>query len=493
MGSAAVEQWVDGPAASGGWVDGRVPAPAPEKESYLGGLYASTVGPLAQAAHHPIDALEGMAKAAIGTEDLNEIARLVKSGDYKQAALRVGKWAHEGPAGRAAHGIVDPVVMDLQQENYAGAGGRLTGAALTLGLPVAAETEAGGAALNAVKSGAQTAARAVARSADVIDPSVTGVFSPRLANFQRVLIRAGQATAPEEGAIMPAPSPAVRPPLPNSPTPPTATAPVWRRYAPGTSSPLVNAYETAPEATPPMWPRTPAAESAPTVEAAPQITREVLDSIAAQMGYRKGFASVPADGQQVIKNLAEAALKRPPRAQVDAAPPQPVPVTAAAAPGPQLVPSPATLRSASVADIQRQLAEEMLKSGNATPEMLGDPTAIEEAPPPQPKPKVTPIRDMKTAMRDLPPGAPKAIADANYAADQDPVQAGAVYEAAGRAAKAQNLSRMLYDEGMTVRKVSKWDSDAWAAAAKDRGMPRFSIESQGEVIDALKKLEKKVK
>ena len=96
-------------------------------------------------------------------------------------------------------------------------------------------------------------------------------------------------------------------------------------------------------------------------------------------------------------------------------------------------------------------------------------------------------------MRDLPPGTPNKIADANYAANQEPKQAGAVYEAAGRATKAQNLSQMLYDEGMTARKVAKWDGKAWEAAAKDRGMPVFSAESQGEVIDALKKLEKKVK
>lgn len=108
-----------------------------------------------------------------------------------------------------------------------------------------------------------------------------------------------------------------------------------------------------------------------------------------------------------------------------------------------------------------------------------------------------PDEDLQAMMRNLPPGAPKAIADANYAADQEPVQAGKVYQAAGRAAKSQALSQMLYDEGVTAQKVAKWSPDAWLRAAQDRGLLErgapFSKTSQGEVIQALKSLEGTVK
>jgi len=104
---------------------------------------------------------------------------------------------------------------------------------------------------------------------------------------------------------------------------------------------------------------------------------------------------------------------------------------------------------------------------------------------------------LKMAMRDLPVGAPKAIAKANYAGNQEPAQAAAVYDAAGRANKAQILSTMLHDEGITAQKVSKWSADAWLKAAQDRGLldkhQPFSVASQGEVIDALKRLEGKIR
>ena len=163
------------------------------------------------------------------------------------------------------------------------------------------------------------------------------------------------------------------------------------------------------------------------------------------------------------------------------------PAPTAAAPAPEVVPpasAPLVNGRASVAEQLREAMAPGVKPGEGGVATI----APEPAPSDLPDPKA-----LKKAMRDLPPGTPNKIADANYAANQEPKQAGMVYEAAGRATKAQNLSQMLYDEGMTARKVAKWDGKAWEAAAKDRGMPLFSTESQGEVIDALKKLEKKVK
>ena len=218
--------------------------------------------------------------------------------------------------------------------------------------------------------------------------------------------------------------------------------------------------------------------------APPAVTPEILNQIAAQMGYKKGFAAVPADGQQIIRNLAEAATKTPPKPRAAASRCG----LAQAAPPPAAVVPPASAPlvngRASIAEQLREAMAPGVKPGEGGVATI----APEPAPSELPDPKA-----LKQAMRDLPPGTPNKIADANYAANQEPKQDGMVYEAAGRATKAQNLSQMLYDEGMTARKVAKWDGKAWEAAAKDRGMPLFSTESQGEVIDALKKLEKKVK
>lgn len=139
-------------------------------EGYLGGLYKSTVGPAVDLAKglatHPIDTVAGIGKAVIGTQDLDDIAKAVKDGNYKDAALRVGKWAQEGPGGRMAHGIVDPVVTDLQKGDYAGAAGRATGVVLTLGAPALAEADvlpAAGDVAAAVKGAASGAYEAATK------------------------------------------------------------------------------------------------------------------------------------------------------------------------------------------------------------------------------------------------------------------------------------------------------------------------------------------
>ncbi len=215
-----------------------------------------------------------------------------------------------------------------------------------------------------------------------------------------------------------------------------------------------------------------------------------LDAAAQKMGL-KSFADIPKEQQPLVVNLtrvemqrlaqqASATALRPaavPEPQTTA--PQPIAKPAEAAPPVSARPDPKAIITKS--DIaKRALADEMLKSGSATPEMMTDPT-------------VPDAKALKTLMRDLPPGGPKAIANANYAGNQEPAQAAAVYEAAGRAAKSQALSQMLYDEGLSSRQVARWSPKAWDAAANDRGMPTaFSKESQGEVIQMLRKLEKTV-
>lgn len=212
----------------------------------------------------------------------------------------------------------------------------------------------------------------------------------------------------------------------------------------------------------------------PPAVAPPAANAELLDAISRDQAG-KPFAKLTPAGQATVRLIAQ---------HVEAEPAtQPPPVVSqpvAVAPAP-----PAPTAIITKADIaKRALAEEMLKSGSATPEMLGDPGG---------QPVVPDAAALKTIMRDLPPGGPKAIANANYAGNQEPAQAAAVYEAAGRATKSQALSQMLYDEGLSSTKVARWSQKAWDAATNDRGLPTaFSKESQGEVIQMLRKLEKTV-
>lgn len=205
----------------------------------------------------------------------------------------------------------------------------------------------------------------------------------------------------------------------------------------------------------------------PADAAPPAADIDLLNEISqAQAG--KPFAKLTLQGQSTVKMLAAHVVEDIPAqtAPVVSQPPAPT----------------ALITKADIA--KRALADEMLKSGSATPEMLGEPGA---------EPMVPDAKALKTLMRDLPTGGPRAIAKANYAGNQEPAQAAAVYEAAGRAEKSQALSQMLYDEGLSSRQVARWSPKAWEAAAGDRGMPTaFSKESQGEVIQMLRKMEKTI-
>lgn len=145
-------------------------------------------------------------------------------------------------------------------------------------------------------------------------------------------------------------------------------------------------------------------------------------------------------------------------------------------------PGKTALRTPEQRSAAQALADEMIKHGSATPEMLADPanTAVDV---PDPK-------ELGDIMRDLPPGAPKAIAKANYAGNQEPQQAAAVYDAAGRAAKSQNLATMFHDEGLASKEIANWDIKTLNAAARDRGMQTpFSMKSFGELVQQLRKME----
>ena len=120
--------------------------------------------------------------------------------------------------------VVGPMLAAADQQlgagNLAGAAGTVAGAALPFaagaagakagaGVPAeipetAAVTTPGqvGAATRAVnQSGLRTmAGKAATAVSDVVDPNITGIFSPRLANIQRTLGRVGKALTPQEAA-----------------------------------------------------------------------------------------------------------------------------------------------------------------------------------------------------------------------------------------------------------------------------------------------------
>lgn len=136
--------------------------------------------------------------------------------------------------------------------------------------------------------------------------------------------------------------------------------------------------------------------------------------------------------------------------------------------GNELVPDKA--RSLSIAE---QLRDEMLKTGNASPENLEDPLK-------------SGLRDM---MREIPQGAHKSVADANYAGNQEPATAGAVYEAAARADKANKLADALHKGGIPSADAARMDPDHWEMLSKGLGVKTPSKASIGEALFRLQRLE----
>jgi len=99
------------------------------------GLYESTVGPAVQAISHPIDTAVGMAKQVFGLPELQQVHQHIANGDFGAGALKLLEYAQQGPQGRMARDIVQPMAQDVKEGNYAGAAGRGVGTALTLGAP----------------------------------------------------------------------------------------------------------------------------------------------------------------------------------------------------------------------------------------------------------------------------------------------------------------------------------------------------------------------
>ena len=237
---------------------------------------------------------------------------------------------------------------------------------------------------------------------------------------------------------------------------------------------LVNAIRTAPEMTP---------------EQVAAFTREEPSA-----GASTRPSSIPANSLPDYGPLMDAA-SRPswePGPPGTPAPPErwePAPQTQTAPAAPATQAKPATLipvaplRRTTAGtevppDLARQLADEMLKQGTITAEHLKPPVI-------EPGGSVTAEGQSALAdtMRELPPGSRVPVAKATYAggAVDDSELAGAVYEAAHRAERAEKLANILIQHGVTAGDVPNISPEHWEALSKSIGINPPSTKTIAEV------------
>ncbi len=132
--------------------------------------------------------------------------------------------------------------------------------------------------------------------------------------------------------------------------------------------------------------------------------------------------------------------------------------------------------------IAEQLRAEMLKNG------YSDPAPAPAEAPVTAEGKVA-IRDM---MREVPGGAGKKVADANYAGNQDPAIAGAAYEAGNRADNAAKLANALHAGGISHESLSGLTAAEFRSHLKpladSLGVKSLSKETIGETLFRLQRL-----
>ncbi len=437
------------------------------EDDFKKGNYTQALNNGAAAALHFVNYL------APGGSAMEDIATDFQNGDHARGLLKTAGLASTVLAQQKAPAVRDTLTdPELPGNIAAGAKGAVRGAIDAgtadahfrgISVPggnVMAGAVGGGAAARAL--GLPTEAGAiVGGAAPIVRGAVTGAKSAlatRAAEQAAALSRSAEA-APAPGAPRALLTGTVV-------TPPPPDASFVRSVPLAEANPQMAAQVGAPPPAP-----------VPTYEGVPV---PALNEMAVKSGFKE-FAEVPKDYQPILANLTRVELEK------QAAPTpttQPAPVVSRPAPTSEITPRPVISRPApgapmSKADLaKRALADEMVKNGTATPEMLKAPADL-------PDPEA--VADM---MRDLPAGAPKAIAKANYAGNQEPRQAGIVYDAAGRAAKSQNLATMLYDEGAKSKDIANWDLKKLNAEAKMRGMDKaFSMKSFGEIVQQLRKME----
>lgn len=148
--------------------------------------------------------------------------------------------------------------------------------------------------------------------------------------------------------------------------------------------------------------------------------------------------------------------------------------------GNELVPDVVKPAKLSPEALKQQLRDEMLRNGTATADNLlpADEPGSEDL--------SGPLRDM---MRDVPDGMHKSVAKANYAGDQEPTVAAQVYEAAGRADKANKLAAALHKGGISAEDAARMDPEHWQMLSQALGVHVPSKASIGEALFRLKRLE----
>lgn len=227
----------------------------------------------------------------------------------------------------------------------------------------------------------------------------------------------------------------------------------------GEQPPEVTAQAPQAAATPAPAPPAPEAVAGP--DAA------LLDDLSQSLA-KKPFAKLNAQQQETVRGIAaRGSTKASPSNVVPIRPPAAEAVPGATANPPQST-APVSGPQLDPAVIQQNLAD-----------LMRDPESVAH-------PKVQEWVRQK-ASNEAPA---KAVADGMYASgDQNPKVAGAVYEAAGRSAKASSLAQMLYDEGLDSGSVGKWSAEQFNKQAANRGMTKFSRESTAETMFRLKRLE----
>lgn len=214
----------------------------------------------------------------------------------------------------------------------------------------------------------------------------------------------------------------------------------------------------------------------PTVEGAapipaPAAPVATLDEVAQGQGF-KSFEKAPPPAQDIIRGLT-AKLNNPPPGPPPSAPPV-APTSQPVAPPEQSAPA-----RLSVQQQMEALRDEMVRSGTYTPE-AAEPAAAPSAP------STANLRDL---MRDMPGGTGKAIAKANYRADQEPATAAATYEAGQRADKAVKLAEALSKGGIGADDAARMTKGHWEQLAKGLGIHPPSLDTTGEVLFRLQRLE----
>lgn len=96
------------------------------------------------------------------------------------------------------------------------------------------------------------------------------------------------------------------------------------------------------------------------------------------------------------------------------------------------------------------------------------------------------VQGITDAVRDLPQQTRDAIAASSYRAAKegqlDPATAAATYQSVARVNKAEDMARLLYDQGVTAGKASKWGLDRWKREGDAIGIPIGSLDTAAEIV-----------